>query len=127
MNISGATRITQLAWGSIEVTVGGQALRFKDCKVWPGGARAWDWTETGTEHEPGIQPADIEEILARGVEVIVLGRGVFSRLGICPETEELLHARGVTCHSEDTKKAVEHFNQLVIQGKRAGGLFHTTC
>ena len=28
-------------------------------KLYPGGARAWDWRETGTRHRPGIQPADI--------------------------------------------------------------------
>jgi hypothetical protein len=28
---------------------------FKDAKLFPGGARAWDWRETGTGHVPGIQ------------------------------------------------------------------------
>jgi hypothetical protein len=36
----------------------------KDFKLYPGGGRGWDWTETGTEHVPGNQPTDIEELPA---------------------------------------------------------------
>ena len=32
----------------------------KDFKLYPGGGRKWDWTETGTQHQPGIQPADVK-------------------------------------------------------------------
>jgi hypothetical protein len=30
--------ITHISWGQMEVTIDGQTLTFKDCKVWPGGA-----------------------------------------------------------------------------------------
>ena len=66
-----STLITHLSWGRMEITLDGQTLSFKDCKVWPGGAKEWDWSLTGTHHQPGIQLADIEEILAQGVEVNV--------------------------------------------------------
>jgi len=59
-------------WG--EITVEGLG-RFRDVKLWPGGGREWDWDETGTRHEPGIQPADVEELLAAEPEVVVLSRG----------------------------------------------------
>merc|ERR1719378_1098206 len=36
---------------------------FKDVKVWPGGARGWNWKETGTRHQPGTQVADVDELL----------------------------------------------------------------
>jgi len=111
----------------MEVTAGDRVFRFKDCKVWPGGAAAWDWNDTGTQHEPGIQPADIEEILGKGVDVMILARGVFSRLGVCPETEELLRERGIEYHMLDTKEAVALYNDLVHQGRRVGGVFHSTC
>lgn len=55
-------RITDFVWGRISV---GDRV-FKDAKLWPGGAREWDWTETGTRHEPGIQPADVAELLEHG-------------------------------------------------------------
>jgi hypothetical protein len=121
------TLITDLSWGNIVVSVAGEKLHFKDCKVWPGGARAWDWGETDTHHSPGIQPADIEEVLEKDVETIVLGRGQLGRLGVSTETEKILRERGVDYHIEKTKKAVALFNELVQKGKRVGGLFHSTC
>ncbi len=45
-------KITHLSWGRLEVE--GQDGPFKDAKLYPGGAREWDWNETGTSHEPGI-------------------------------------------------------------------------
>lgn len=119
--------ITHISWGRMEVTANGQNYEFKDCKVWPGGAKEWDWNLTGTRHQPGIQPADIEEILAQGVEVMVLSRGMQLMLYTCPETEALLHSRGIAYHIEETKAAVALFNELMGQGKRVGGIFHSTC
>lgn len=120
-------RITDFSWGNMEVTIQGRAQRFKDCKLWPGGARAWDWSETGTRHAPGIQPADLEELLEKDPEALVLGVGVFGRLGVCPEAEDLLRTRGVPLHIEKTGPAVRRFNVLAGQGVRVAGLFHSTC
>jgi hypothetical protein len=121
------TQITDLAWGQIEVTINGEKQHFKDCKVWPSGAREWRWEETGTHHNPGIQPADIAEILEQDIEVIVLGRGQLGRLNVSAETEALLREREIPCHVEKTRRAVQLFNELTGKGKRVGGLFHSTC
>ena len=121
------TLITGLSWGKMEVSIAGEKRYFKDCKIWPGGAREWNWRETGTEHDPGIQPADIEEILEHGVDVFVLARGQLGRLEVCAETETLLRERGIPYHVHRTKKAVELFNALARGGKRVGGVFHSTC
>ncbi|MEW5939179.1 MAG: Mth938-like domain-containing protein [Chloroflexota bacterium] len=121
------TRVKHISWGRMIVEVNGAILEFKDCKVWPGGAKTWDWNVTGTRHQPGVQLADIEEILEQGVEVVVLSRGMDLMLHTCPETEELLRSKGIDYHIEETKRAVELFNQLSQQGKRVGGIFHSTC
>lgn len=121
------TLITHLSWGRMEITLDAQPLPFKDCKVWPGGAKEWDWRLTGTRHQPGIQPADIEEILAQGVEVMILSRGMDLMLHTGPETETLLREKGIEYYIEETKQAVVHFNQLMEAGKRVGGIFHSTC
>ena len=119
--------ITDLTWGNMEVSIDGEKQVFKDCKIWPGGAREWRWDETGTHHSPGIQPADIEEILSQDVDVIVLGSGQLGRLGVSIETDDLLRKRGISYHIEKTQKAVTLFNELVRKGKRVGGVFHSTC
>jgi hypothetical protein len=121
------TLITHLAWGHMEVTINGHRSRFKDCKVWPGRAMEWDWKLTGTRHRPGIQPADIEEILEQNVEVMILSRGMECVLETCPETEHLLRSRGLEYYIAETHQAVDLFNTLTRQGKKVGGVFHSTC
>ncbi|HKY61192.1 MAG TPA: Mth938-like domain-containing protein [Gemmatimonadota bacterium] len=117
-------RIRSLAWGRIEVE--GADAPYKDAKLWPGGSREWDWNETGTRHEPGIQPADVQELLAHGATTIVLSRGVQRRLRVRPETLQMLEEEGVTAHVLQTEEAVRLYNEL-RQREAVGGLFHSTC
>lgn len=121
------TLITNLSWGNMEVSIAGEKQHFKDCKVWPGGAREWRWGETGTHHSPGIQPGDIQELLEHEVDFVILTRGQLGRLGVASETQEFLNEQGVEYCIEKTKKAVTLFNELAQKGKRVGGLFHSTC
>jgi hypothetical protein len=116
-------RITMFAWGRIEIEGVG---KFRDVKVFPGGAREWDWNETGTAHEPGIQPADVAELLDHGATTIVLSQGMLRRLHVCPQTLRLLEERRVRTHVLPTAEAVELYNRLRDR-EQVAGLFHTTC
>ena len=120
---SQSPRISHASWGRLDVA--GQGA-FKDAKLYPGGARAWDWRETGTRHVPGIQPADVAELLEHGAEVVVLSQGVLERLQVCPETLDLLKNKGIPAHVLPTADAVRLYNELAAQQK-VGGLFHSTC
>lgn len=106
--------------------VEGRAEPFKDAKLWPGGGREWDWDETGTSHEPGVQPADLTEILDHGADEIVIGTGVYGRMKVSDRARELLDGRGVKVHVLKTNDAVARYNEL-REKSRIGGLFHTTC
>lgn len=117
-------RITHFSWGRLEIEGRGQP--FKDAKLYPGGAREWDWKETGTKHTPGIQPSDVLELLEHGAQEIILSLGVYKQLGVCSETLNLLRERGIPTHVLDTPRAVTLYNQL-RETRRVGGLFHTTC
>ena len=116
-------RITHISWGRMEVEGVGTG---KDFKLYPGGGRAWDWNETGTRHVPGIQPADIAELLEHGSKVVVLTRGMQLVLQTCPETLAMLRERGITVHAEETRAAVAVYNDLA-KDQAVGGLFHSTC
>lgn len=116
-------RIIGLSWGHLEVE---GHPSFKDAKLYPGGARTWDWRETGTDHEVGIQPADAEELLEHGARVVVLSQGINGRLQVAPETLRILEERGVSVHVLRTEEAVRTYNQL-RKTEPVGGLFHTTC
>jgi hypothetical protein len=98
----------------------------RDFKLYPGGGREWNWRETNTHHVPGIQPADVAELLENGSQIMVLTRGMQLVLRTCPETLELLREREVHVYVEETKAAVELYNRLA-KTERVGGLFHSTC
>jgi hypothetical protein len=115
--------ITHVSWGHMQVEGVGTG---KDFKLYPGGGRPWNWQETGTEHVPGIQPADVKELLERGAEVVVLSRGMQLVLQTAPETLEFLRSRGIPVHVVETRAAVEMYNKLAEQ-QPVGGLFHSTC
>ncbi len=116
-------RISRLSWGRLETEDG---RSFKDAKLFPGGARAWDWRETGTHHAPGIQPADVAELIDHGAEVVVLSKGRYERLRVCPETLAMLEAKGIRVHVLETGAAIALYNDLCGH-EPVGGLFHTTC
>jgi len=120
---SRSPRILGFSWGRIEVEGIGKG---KDFKLYPGGGRAWDWSETGTQHDPGIQPADVEELVAKGAKILVLSRGMASRLKTAPETIRYLEDRGVTVYVRETPEAIALYNELA-ESQPVGGLFHSTC
>jgi hypothetical protein len=105
---------------------GGGTGAGKDFKLYPGGGREWGWDETGTRHSPGIQPADVEELLAHGAEVVVLSQRMYRRLQVDPRTLDFLTARSVAAQVAETREAVRIYNDLT-DGAQVAGLFHSTC
>ncbi|SCL21111.1 hypothetical protein GA0074692_1088 [Micromonospora pallida] len=116
-------RVLAISWGRMEVEYLGTG---KDFKLYPGGGRTWDWSETGTRHSPGIQPDDVEELLLHGATAIVLSRGMQLQLQVDPRTLTLLEERGITPHIVETTQAVQRYNELATT-QPVGGLFHSTC
>jgi hypothetical protein len=117
-------QINHVSWGKLEVE--GRAEPYKDAKLFPGGSREWNWRETGTAHRPGIQIADVQELLDNGAKIVVLSRGMAECLYVPRETLEFLKQRQIAVHVLPTKEAVALYNKLA-QTKAVGGLFHTTC
>jgi hypothetical protein len=115
--------IVDLSWG--QVTVDGEGS-FKDAKLWPGGARGWDWNETGTSHVPGIQIGDVEEIVDKGADHVILSRGQNERLQVKDETLDWLDARDVEVTVLESNRAVERYNELAGRVP-VGALVHSTC
>jgi len=116
-------KVLEISWGRMEIEGLGIG---KDFKLYPGGGRPWDWSETGTRHVPGIQPADVEELLDRGATTVVLSLGLDQVLQVDPRTLDLLAARSIPVYVAETRDAVKRYNELA--GTEAvGGLFHSTC
>jgi hypothetical protein len=116
-------RILGVSWGHMEVESLGAG---KDFKLYPGGGREWDWSETGMSHSPGIQPGDVEELLAYGATAIVLSQGMDKRLQVDPATLEYLERQIIEVHIAGTLEAAQIYNELADTVPVAG-LFHSTC
>jgi hypothetical protein len=116
-------KVASIQWGKVSLEDG---TTFKDAKLFPGGSRKWDWNETGTHHSPGIQPADVKELLDHGAKVVILSKGFNERLQVCDETKAFLSEQEVTYHIRQTEKAVQKYNQL-RSSKPIGALIHSTC
>ncbi|MBY9064971.1 MTH938/NDUFAF3 family protein [Sphingomonas yunnanensis] len=112
-----------MAWGVIEAEGLPPA---RDLKLYPGGGREWDWSETGTRHEPGIQPIDVRELIDIGCEVVILSRGMHLRLQTMPKTLGLLADVAIAVHVLETRAAVDLYNTLA-GNKAVGALLHSTC
>ena len=39
---------------------------------------------------PGIQPSDVRELIDRGAKAVVLSKGIWEQLQVCPEILEVL-------------------------------------
>lgn len=123
--------ITKAIWGQIDTqhkTAQKSLTKFsaRDLKIWPNGTKEWDWKETGTRHNPGIQPADMQEFLD-DVDIVILTRGVQSVLQVPQETIDYAVAQGKVVLIGETPVMIDVYNSLIQQGKRVGGLFHSTC
>ena len=115
-------QITRLSWGRLETESG----IFRDARLYPGGAEEWDWNETGTSHDPGVQPADVERLLEQGATVVVLSRGFHRRLGVMPATLRMLEEKGIPAHVLQTDDAAHLYEEL-RESERVGALIHSTC
>ena len=121
---AGSPLIRYLSWGRMQVEGCADA---KDFKLWPGGGRAWDWTETGLSHDPGIQVDDVRELVEHGARVVVLSQGMMEALKCQPETLAWLEQQDVRVEVLETRAAAQRYNDLAREGEAVGGLFHSTC
>jgi hypothetical protein len=121
--LAGSPLITDISWGRMGVEGLGVG---KDFKLYPGGGRPWDWSETGTRHTPGIQPEDVAELIEHGATTVVLSRGMDEQLQVDPRTLQMLDEHHVSVHVAETRAAVKIYNELAETGP-VGGLFHSTC
>ncbi|HUJ59962.1 MAG TPA: Mth938-like domain-containing protein [Kofleriaceae bacterium] len=116
-------RIASFRWGEIVDAAG---RTFKDARLYPGGVEEWDWRRTGTRHDPGIQIADLEDLLATAPDVVILTRGVELVLQVPQATIDFACARAATVLVLPSGEAVAEYNRR-IPAERVVALVHSTC
>ncbi|GJN86327.1 hypothetical protein PLIIFM63780_009907 [Purpureocillium lilacinum] len=107
-------KIKAVSWGRMEIPDVGDG---KDFKLWPGGGR---------DIRPGIQIADVEELVVNGATAIVLSRGFQNKLRVEPAVLEYLADKNVSIYIAETREAVTIYSKLA-ETTPVGGLFHSTC
>lgn len=117
-------KITGESWGNIEVEGHGS---FKDVLLGPGFAKEWDWNESGTSHESGIQAADAKQVVDQGAEIVLLSRGREERLRVPDATLDRVRDWGARVEVHGTGEVIRRYNELAGEGRAVGALIHSTC
>lgn len=73
-----------------------------------------------------LHPEDIDAVLDRLPDVLVVGQGAYSRLTILPETRAALQREGIELVAQPTREACQTYNDLRAQRPTAAAL-HLTC
>ncbi len=102
--------------------------RIKDAVLNPSGSQAWDWSITSMHHKPGVQIIDVQRFIdLAAVDIVILTRGMDNVLQVPQHTIDWVKQQGKECHVGQTEEMVKKYNALVAQGRKVGGLFHSTC
>jgi hypothetical protein len=115
--------ITTFRWG---VIIDATGRTFKDARLFPGGVEEWDWRRTGTRHDPGIQIADLDDLLTTKPDVVILSRGVDLVLQVPHATIAHARAHAKTVLVLQSEEAVAEYNRR-IANERMIALIHSTC
>ena len=81
------------------------------------------WRKKG--HQVNID--DIQDIIAAGPDILVLGKGKPGLMKSTPSLCEFLKEKHIELIEEKTSKAIKTFNRLFKQGKNVCAGFHLTC
>jgi hypothetical protein len=68
----------------------------------------------------------VESLLERGSTVVILSRGFHERLGVAPETLDMLEERKIPAHVLQTEEAARLYDEL-RETEKVGALIHSTC
>ncbi len=87
----------------------------------------WDGEIVEKEKSHKITEKDMEEILLKEPEVIVIGRGMGELVKVEEEAIALCEKENVKVRIYPTPEAVKEFNSLFREKKKVVGVFHLTC
>jgi hypothetical protein len=113
-------KIEKFSFGSI--TIDGQKYGTDVLLLPPGAVSKW-WRNEGHT----LRITDLDEVLAYGPDVLVVGTGVSSMMRVPPGTVRELNSAGIRVEISATQEACACFNRLLKRGERAAGAFHLTC
>jgi len=111
-------KIDELKFG--EIMIDGKTY-YSDMIIW------WDGQVAFAVKSHVFGMNGLAKILKKKPEVIVIGTGQQGVAKILPEVRQACEQKGIKLYTDPTPKAVDFFNGLIAQGKKAAGFFHVTC
>ncbi len=103
-----------------EIKIGGTDY-YSDVAVW------WDGKVELIIKSRQFGMSELFNLLKRGSEAVVVGTGIEEgSIQVMEEVEEEMENRGLPFFVENSRNALEVFNGLVSQGKKAAALIHVT-
>ncbi len=83
----------------------------------------------GTSHK--FTKEEMEEYLQKAntdkIKTLIVGTGQYGKLGLLPETRELLEELGIEVKELETPEAVKYFIDIGESREEKLGIFHITC
>jgi len=74
-----------------------------------------------------VEVEDIQDILASGPDAVVIGQGNPGLMKTSGSVRNLLKENGIALREEETGRAVQIFNELIVKGKNVAAGFHVGC
>jgi len=118
-------KIEKVSWGNVKVDgkTYHQALIIGDKVLERESNKLHDLF--GTTHRLGDW--EKEKLLSGNPEIILIATGWSGLVKIDDDFKNKLKEKEIELQTVLTPKVVEHYNQLVKEGKRVNTLIHTTC
>jgi hypothetical protein len=104
-----------------EIVIDGEKYT-KDVIVYPDRVQSSWWRESGHN----LIPEDMPEVMASPPEVLVIGRGSYSRMDIPADTKIALQDAGVEVIAQSTDDACQTYNRL-SEARQVVAALHLTC
>jgi hypothetical protein len=93
-----------------------------DVIIYPERVKGDWWRKEGHE----LSTDDLDDVLDRKPDVIVVGTGNPGMMRVLPQTEKLIRSKRIELIVQPTKRACETYNQL-SSTKRVIAMLHLTC
>ena len=74
-----------------------------------------------------LQIDDLDEILKKEPEILIIGTGFYGRMQVPAETLKFLEQRGIQARIAKTSEAVTDFNELQKKYAKIVAALHLTC
>jgi hypothetical protein len=104
-----------------QIVVDGETYK-KDVLIFSDAVQPNWWRERGHS----LSMIDVEEVMRKRPEVLVLGQGAYGRMDVPEETRVQIESAGIQVITQPTKDACQTYNQL-REIKHVIAALHLTC